>query len=212
MARSLRIAVLLAAFVVVSGCESTGPAQSTEVSRVLKARSIPSAPFSNIIVVGAAPSRETMRNIEEGFVRELRRHKIEAHSFVRESEAREPSEAAIIALVEKTSADAVLIVSGVLEGAELTSKSETVAADVQAQVRGQTLLNFFRYDYKEIQRSSYSDFTVNVDIVSDLYETSTRQRVYSVESNTAHGGTGYQIIVAEAEAVVARMRRDRIVR
>jgi len=212
MMRVSRNLLLVVVVIALGGCESSGPQQTTEVDRVLKARSIPSAPFSNILVVGAAPSRETMRNIEEGFVRELEKRNIQAHSFVRESDALEPSEQAIMALSEKTSADAVLVVSGMLEGAELTKRSETVAADVQPQVRGKTLINFFRYDYKEIQRSSFSDFTVSIVLVSDLYETSSKQRVYSVESNTAHGGTRFEIITAEARAVVDRMRKDRIVR
>ena len=153
-----------------------------------------------------------MRRIEEGFIRELRTKNVEAHSFVRESDAKEPSQEAIMALAQKTSAQAVLVVSGVLEGASLTNRSETVAADVQPQVRGKTLLNYFRYDYKEIKRSSYSDFTVSVMLVSDLYEVATNQRVYSVESNTTHGKTGYDIIIAEAKSVVARMQKDRIIR
>lgn len=207
-----RISLLLVTSALLAACQNSGPPQTTEVDRVLKARSIPDAPFSRVVVVGAAPSRETMRKIEEGFIRELNKRKIEAHSFVRESEAKQPSEAAIMALVEKTSAQAVLVVSGVIGGAALTSHSETVAADVQAQVRGQTLVNFFRYNYKEIQRTTYNDFTVSVRLVSDVYEVGTNQRVYSVESNTANGKTAFDIIIAEAATVVERMRKDRIIR
>lgn len=212
MAQAKRLFLLAVSAVLLAGCESSGPTQTTEVSRVLKAPSIATAPFKNIVVVGAAPSRQTMRDLEEGFIRELRRRDVEAHSFVRESDAKEPSEAAIMALVEKVSADAVLVISGVVGDAALTRHSETVAADIQPQVRGQTLINFFRFDYKEIQRSSYADFTVNAMLVSDLYEAATKQRVYSVESNTMHGGTGFNIIIAEADAVVSRMRKDRLIR
>ena len=210
--RILRSFLLLPAALALVGCANSGPPQVTEVDRVLKARSIEGAPFSKIVVVGAAPSRETMRRLEEGFRRELGKRKVEAHSFVRKSPAKEPSEAAIMALVEETGADAVLVVSGVIGGAALTSHSETVAADVQPMVRGQTLVNFFRYDYKEIQRTSYNDFTVSVQLVTDVYEVGSNQRVYSVESNTAHGKTGFDIIIAEAETVVARMHKDRIIR
>jgi hypothetical protein len=197
---------------VLAACESRGPVQTTEVNRVLKAPNIESLPFDTILVVGAAPSRETMRRIEVGFMQELEKHKVRAYSFVRDSEALEPSEEAIMALVEETGADAILIVSGQLGGSALTQQNETIAADVQVQVRGQDLFNFFRYDYVDIKRATYSDFTTNVEIVSDLYETSSKERIYSVESNTEHGGTGYQIIVAEAKIVVDRMKKDRIIR
>lgn len=208
----LRFLYLLAMVAAVSGCVNSGPPQTTEVDRVLKAKSIANAPFSNIVVVGAAPSRETMRRIEEGFTRELAKRKVTAHSFVRKSPAKEPSEAAIMALVKETGADAVLVVSGVIGGPSASQQSETVAADVQLQVRGKTLVNFFRFDYKDIQRTTWNDFTLNVQLVSDLYEVDSNQRVYSVESNTMHGRTGFDIIIAEAETVVARMHKDRIIR
>ena len=210
--RILRSFLLFALAAMLSACANTGPPQVTEVDRVLKAPSIEGAPFSSVVVVGAAPSRETMRRLEEGFLRELGKRKVEAHSFVRKSAAKEPSEAAIMALVKETGAEAVLVVSGVIGGAALTSHSETVAADVQRQVRGQTLVNFFRYDYKEIQRTSYNHFTLSVQLVTDVYEVGSNQRVYSVESNTANGKTGFDIIIAEAETVVARMHKDRIIR
>ncbi len=208
----IRFLFLAAIAAVAAGCANSGPPQTTEVNRVLKARSIDGAPFSNVVVVGAAPSRETMRRIEEGFVRELGKRNIQAHSFVRESEAKQPGEAAIMALAEETGAEAVLIVSGVIGGAALTQHSETVAADVQPRVRGKTLVNFFRYDYREIQRTTYNDLTVDVRLVTDVYEVVSNQRVYSVESNTANGRTAFDIIIAEAETVVERMRKDRIIR
>jgi hypothetical protein len=208
----LRLFYLIATVIAVSGCVNSGPPQTTEVDRVLKAASIENAPFSNIVVVGAAPSRETMRRIEVGFTQELAKRKIDAHSFVRNSPAKEPSEEAIMALVKETNADAILVVSGVIGGPSMARQTETVAADVQRQVRGQTLVNFFRYDYKDIQRTTWNDFTLNVQLVSDLYEVTSNQRVYSVESNTSHGKTGFDIIIAEAETVVARMHKDRVIR
>lgn len=212
MSKTSRIVFLVLLASILGACESSGPRQSTAVNRVLMAPQISTAPFSNVLIVGAAPTRETARNIEEGLTQELSRRNVESHSFVRESDAKEPSEEAIMALVDDKNIDAVLVVSAMLEGAELTSRSEQGDANVQSQVRGGGLVDFFRYDYKEVTRASYSDYTVNVVLVSDLYEVATKDRVYSVESSTAHGQTSYEIIIAEARAIVDRMKQDRLLR
>ena len=123
MSKTSRIVFLVLLASILGACESTGPRHSTAVNRVLMAPQISTAPFSNVLIVGAAPTRETARNIEEGLTQELSRRNIESHSFVRESDAKEPSEEAIMALVDDKNIDAVLVVSAMLEGAELTSRS-----------------------------------------------------------------------------------------
>lgn len=190
-------------------CDTT-PATSASVDRVLMLPTVDNAPYSNVLVVGATPSRETDRNIEEGLTRELRLHDVQAHSFVRESSSNVPSEEAIAQFVDDEGVDGVIVVSAKFEGIELTTHDEQV--DIQADVRGGGLLDYFRYDYKETKSPAYSDVTLDVVFVSDLYDTETDRRVYSVESSSAHGQTDYQIIIAESKAIVRRLVKDGLIR
>lgn len=201
--------LVVALAMILVACETT-PAASTMVDRVLMVPTIDNAPYTNVLVVGATPRRDTDRNIEEGLTRELRARKIEAHSFVRSSSSTEPSEEAIAELIADKGIDAVIVVSAKFEGVELTRHDEQV--DVQADVRGGGLLDYFRYDYKETTSPAHSEVTLNVIFVSDLYDAQTNKRVYSVESSTAHGETGYEIVIAESKAIVDRLRKDGLIR
>ncbi len=197
------------ALLLVAACQST-PAPETTVNRVLLAPDLPNAPYRKIVIVGATPDRETDRMIEEGLRQSLGRRDVEAISFVRRSSSTRPSEDAVRALVEETGADAVLVVSGRLEGVEIERRDERV--EVEPQVRGGNLIDFFRYDYKEITSPAYQDVAVDVRFVSDLYDVVSESRVYSVESATARGLSGYDVIVGEARAIVQRLAKDGLIR
>ena len=206
---SLVFLVLASSALVLGACQRTIP-QSTSVDRVFKAPTIEAAPYQNLLVVGAVPSRETARNIETALMEHLRKRNVEAHSFVRESDSTEANEEAIRYLVERTGATGVIVVSGRLSGAELATREDQVSVD--KQVRGGGLFDYFRYEYKESQPSSRSDFTVNVVFVSDLYDVASERKVYSVESSTMHGQTSFDILMAEGEAIVKRLRTDGLIR
>lgn len=194
----------------VAACQTTTP-QSTSVDRVLKAPNISNAPYKTVLAVGAVPSRETSRNIETALMEHLSSKHVKVHSFVRESDSKVASEEAIRALVEKTGADGVIVVSGKIAGAALEERGEQTA-DYQPQVRGGSLFNFFRYDYKNVTRAGYIDYTTNVIFVADFYDVASGDRIHSVESSVAHGQSGYDIIMAEGEAIADRLRTDGIVR
>lgn len=207
----MKITNLIAVAVTVMFCVAceTTPRSTTTVDRVLIAPTLKNAPYKNILVVGATPNRETDRMVEEGLTQRLRTRDIQAHSFVRQSSAKRPSEQAVFDLVRDTSADGVIVVTARFVGAEIRKRDEQV--DIDAESRAGNLQNYFRYNYKDVTRPSYADATLNVRLVSDFYDAATQQRVYSVESSTAHGQTNYEIILAESRAIVARLRKDGLI-
>ncbi len=171
---------------------------------------ISNAPYSKVLVIGATPSRETARNIEYGLSKELDAAKVEAHSFVKESASKESSDEAVQALITETGVDGVIIVSGRLLSATGVERHEQV--DFDAETRGGRLFNYFRYDYKDIERPSYADFTRDVVLVTNFYDAESGAHIYSVESSTAHGKTSYEIITAESKAIIKRLRQDGLIR
>lgn len=218
MACTKKLFFLIAAFAALfmTACESSGPTQSTSVNRVLAAPDRANAPYSKILVIAALPSRETARSFEIGLLEELKSTKLEAHSFVRESSSREPTEDAIRELVAETGATGVLVLRGELAGATITEKDEQVDLEADARAgataQGGSLFGYFRYDYKNVSRPSYADYVVDVTLVSDFYDVASGDRIYSLESSTADGGTTYDIVKAESKAIVKRLRQDNIIR
>lgn len=205
--------IVLIAFSI-TACESTGPSQTTSVDRVLRATEHVNAPYKKILVVAAVPSRETARNIEFGITGELNSANVEAHSFVRESSSTEATEAAIQEFINEHGIDAVIVVSANLTGAAVRQqKAEQV--DIQVIPQGGSLVGFFRSDYKEVKRPNQaegSDYTLDVSLVSDLYDVKSDKRVYSIESSTQNGETRYQIIMAQSKAIVSRLKADGLIR
>lgn len=205
----ISLSMLVGLAIVLGACQRTVP-QSTTVDRVFKAPTIESAPYENLLVVGVVPSRETARNIETALMQHLRDEGVQAHSFVRESDSTEASEEAIRELVESTGVTGVIVVNGRLSGAEIETREDQV--NVDKEVRGGGLFDYFRYEYRESKPSSYSDYTLNVVFVTDLFDVASEKRVYSVESSTVHGQTSFDIIMAEGEAIVGRLKTDGLIR
>ncbi len=204
----MRIRLLLLVLAGIAAC-TTQPSARTTVDRVLKARDIPNAPYSSIVLVGVAPSRELAREFEQGLSDELSERGVEVHSFVKESSAQEATAEAVAALVETTGADAILMVSGRLEGADIDRQDEVV--DVEARAIGGNLFNFFRYDYKEFTEPTYTDITVDVSLVALLFDAPSNERVHSVEVSTTQGTTEYQVIMSQSAAIAARMEKDGLI-
>lgn len=174
----LRVSCLVLITLLAAACQSSGPTQTTTVDRVLRATDIANAPYTNILVVAAVGSRDSARNIELGITGELKAADVEAHSFVRESSSTEPTEAAIKEFIDDVGVNAVIIVSANLMGAALTQREEQV--DIQVIPQGGSLLGFFRSDYKDVKRpiqAETADYTINVALVSDLYDVRSDKRV-----------------------------------
>ena len=84
--------------------------------------------------------------------------------------------------------------------------------DVQAQVKGGGLVDFFRYDYKEARTPAKTDYRVNVQFKSDMFDVESENRVYTVESRTEFAETTSEIIISEARELARRLRKDDMIR
>ena len=205
----MRLFIATCAVAVLAACQST-PQQTTTVDRVLIAPNVANAPYTKVLIVAAVPRRETARNIEQGFSEQIESAGVQAHSFVRESSSTEPSDEAVAELVKATGVNGVIIVTASLAGAEITKHEEQV--DVDAETQGGNLFGFFRYDYKESATPSYSDYTVDVVLTSDLFDVESGERVYSLESSTKRGGSTYDIVMSEGKVLVGCLKQDGLIR
>ena len=183
-----------------------GKTSQTYVDRVAKAREVPNAPYSNILIVAIAERGATAREFEEALTSELKGLGVNAIGYHRAASRADVQEEVVREIAAEQGSDAILFVTGSLVGAQReVTDSRT---DLQAQVKGGGLVDFFRYDYKEARTPAKTDYRVNVQFTTDMFDVETEQRIYTVESRTDLAETTSEIIVSEARELARRLRKD----
>jgi hypothetical protein len=202
------LAIALVSTALLAAC--TGSTSQTYVDRVARAKELPNAPYSDILIVAIAERGATARQFEEELVAELTDMGVNAIGYHRAASRADVKEEVVRQIAEEQGADAILFVTGSLVGAQReVTDSRT---DVQAQVKGGGLVDFFRYDYEEAKTPAKTDYRVNVQFTTDMFDVETEERIYTVESRTDLAETTSEIIVSEARELAKRLRKDDMVR
>jgi hypothetical protein len=163
-----------------------------------------------VLIVGTAARASLAREFEEVLAKELTNDHTYAFGYHRAASRADVTEEVVRSLKELQDADAILVVTSRLVNAEREVKEERT--DVQAQVKGGNLVDFFRYDYKELTSPPSADYRVNVQVQTDMFDVETEERVYTVESRTDFAEATSEIILGEARELAKRLRKDKLVR
>ncbi len=206
--RYARIAVILAIAATVVAC--AGKTSQTYVDRVARAKEIPNAPYSNILIVAIAQRGATAREFEEVLAAELTDMGINAVGYHRAASRADVKEEVVRQLASELGSEAIIFVTGSFVGAQREVTGSRT--ELQSQVKGGGLVDFFRYDYKEAKTPAKTDYRVNVQFTTDMFDVETEERIYTVESRTDLAETTSEIILAEAKELAKRLRKDRLVR
>ena len=206
--RYTRIASILVIAATVVAC--AGKTSQTYVDRVARAKELPNAPYSNILIVAIAERGATAREFEEVLAGELTDMGVNAIGYHRAASRADVKEEIVRQLAAEQGADAIVFVTGSLVGAQREVTGSRT--DLQPQVKGGGLVDFFRYDYKEAKTPAKTDYRVNVQFTSDMFDVASEERIYTVESRTEFAETTSEIIVNEAQELAKRLRKDRLVR
>jgi hypothetical protein len=186
--------VIIAATVVACA----GKTSQTYVDRVARAKELPNAPYKKVLIVGTAARASSAREFEEVLAKELTNNHTYAFGYHRAASRADVKEDVVRSIVELQNADAVLVVTARLVNAERKTTKERT--DVQAEVKGGSLVDFFRYDYQEYTSPPSTDY-----VASD-------ERICTVESRTEFAETSSEIILGEARELASRLRKDKLVR
>jgi hypothetical protein len=206
--RRAGIAALLVIAVTVAAC--AGKTSQTYVDRVARAKELPNAPYSDILIVAITARGATAREFEEVLAAELTKMGVGAIGYHRAASRADVEEDVVRQLAAEHGADAILFVTGSLVSAQREVTGSRT--DLQSQVKGGGLVDFFRYDYKEAKTPAKTDYRVNVQFTSDMFDVESEQRIYTVESRTEFAETTSEIIVNEARELANRMRKDKLIR
>jgi hypothetical protein len=206
--RYTRVAAILTVAAALVAC--AGKTTQTYVDRVARAKELPNAPYSDILIVAITARGATAREFEEVLAAELTRMGVNAIGYHRAASRADVEEEVVRQLAAERGADGILFVTGNLVSAQREVTGSRT--DLQPQVKGGGLVDFFRYDYKEAKTPAKMDYRVNVQFTSDMFDVESEERIYTVESRTEFAETTSEIIASEAKGLAKRMRKDKIIR
>ena len=205
-----RTALAAVATIAALAVACTGPTVQTQVDRVARAKELPNAPYKRVLIVGTAARASSAREFEEILAKDLSNDHTYAFGYHRAASRADVTEEVVRSIAELQNADAILVVTARLVNAEPEESGERT--DVQAQVKGGGLVDFFRYDYKEYTTPPSAEYRVNVQVQTDMFDVASEDRIYTVESRTDFGETTSEIILSEAKELAKRLRKDKLVK
>ena len=195
----------------VSACAGSTQMTATWHDEAYKRRS-----FDRILVVGVTDDQFRRRGFESAVVDALAGKRTEAVSSIEIMDADTAlSDASLDAAGDKIQADAVLITR--LTNTTVKAKQIDSRVNVQAQAKGGNIVDFFRYDYKDVEDPGYLQAKISFVLSSNLYETAGGTLVYSIETVTSDKNTDYSTVVFDiientSVKIGQRLRRDGLAR
>jgi len=202
-----RTLALTAVTILVASC-ATGP--STSIVKAERLADIPAAPYANVLVVGVARDHNNARRFENALAEDL----IEGGTIATAGSAAGMEgvidEAAVRDAVRRLQADAVVVSS--VKQVEYATEVREGQEGIRADRKDGGLANFFRYDYADITAPVTLETSVDVVVTTDVYDTASGLKAYTLETRTIKAETPFEVIMGETRAIAAQLRRDAIIR
>ena len=186
------------------------PIAQTSVDRAAKAKSVPNAPYSKVMIVGIAQQGTRGREFEEQLVQELSNKRTYAFGYRRAASRADVKQEVVEDLLQAQGAGAVIFVAARLSSVRTEDLGERV--DVESEARGGGLVGFFRYDYLEYTKPPESTMLMKLHFITDVFDVNEDRKVYTLESTTGSAESSSEIIMSEASEIAARLRKDKMVR
>lgn len=169
------------------------------------------APLDEVLVVGVGPDLNGRRTFEDLVVDRLASSGNRAWASSRKMDTSAPPQRDTVAqAVTDTGANLVVVVRLVSQETSIGKTGER--PDMKMQRKSDTPLDFFRYDYEEIEASTYLVPNSAVRLTADVYGVERGTLLYTIEVVIPPRDTRLEIMNDAARAIVDRLRRDRLVR
>jgi hypothetical protein len=202
------LVLMISAAALVVACVT--PIAQTSVDRAAKAKSVPNAPYSKVMVVGIAAQGTRGREFEEELAKEVGNKHTYAFGYRRAASRADVKQEVIEELVRAQQADAVIFVAARFTSVRAEERGERV--DVESEVRGGGLAGFFRYDYQEYTKPPESTMLMKLQFITNVFDVKDDRRVYTLESTTGSAESSSEVIMSEAAEIATRLRKDKMVR
>jgi hypothetical protein len=179
------------------------------VKQIHRAADIPNAPYANVLVIGVAHNPSNARRFENALAEKLVNEKTSAKANHIENDAAVLSEEQVRRVIGMVQADAVIVSS--IQDLAIGTSVEKSRTEVERTRKTESLVDFFRYDYKEVVTQEIVSLDYTVELITHVYDAKTGEKVYSLESTTMGAETTWEVIVSESTAIAKQLRKAGLV-
>lgn len=182
-------------FVAFAGCASSGTASQA------------SDKFDNLLVIGVAGSWNSRAQFERVVVSGLRAEGVDAQSYNTLKGSEEPpSREDVLAVIDEYGFDGVVVTRVLDTESDLDVRSAVTGAKVSRKESG--FMKLFRYDYEEFDDPLHLTVNVQVDFVTELYDSASHDLVWSSETKAPKTDNVEALVDESARLVVRKLRRS----
>lgn len=204
---SLNLGVISLCVVLLGACTST----STKIATVYEKSDFDTGPFDRFLVVGISENLNSRQRFEAAMVNALSDRDIAAVASTRVMESHVPlNRDTITAAASETGSDAVFVSR--LKSLETKAEMIEGRTDLKVTRKGDNLVDFFRKDYESVTDIDDLQVTRTVIIASDVFDVSSAEKVWGVESTTFGKEGRREAISSMSAAIVAKLKRDGLAR
>ena len=204
MYRLHRLAALIPSFVAVA---LTGCASSTDVSGGGSAASDETA-FDNFLVLAVAENYNNRAQFERTVVSNLKSKGADATTYYSAAGGNTPIDREAVKIVMETGPYDALLVTRVL-AASSDAEMKTGSAAAKATRRDGGPLDFFRYDYEELDEPGALSISTEATLSVELYRASDSTKVWATVLTSKGEDNVGAMIDDVADKVVSQLTRNR---
>ncbi len=185
-------------------------AASTRVAKTYSDNAYANSSFSNFLVIGVAGNYNSRAQFERTVVSGLRAEGASASAYYSIVQGNEPiSRDAVLEAVQSGSFDAVLVTRVIDQQTDVEVKSGSAGA--KATTIGGRPINFFRYNYEELNEPQSINFNTTVVLGTELFSSADEKMIWAIESSSTDAAVIGVLIDNVAASIVSRLRRDGLI-
>ncbi len=198
--------IMLASFsILLAAC-----AASTRVAKTYSDNAYANSSFSNFLVIGVAGNYNARAQFERAVVSGLRAEGASASTYYSVVQGNEPiSRDAVLGAVQSGSFDAVLVTRVIGQQTDVHVKSGS--AGVKATTIAGSPVNFFRYNYEELNEPRSISLNTTVVLATELFSSADEKMIWAIESSSTDDAVIGVLIDNVAASIVSRLRRDGLI-
>ena len=185
-------------------------AASTRVAKTYSDDAYANSSFSNFLVIGVAGNYNSRAQFERAVVSGLRAEGASASAYYSVVQGNEPiSRDAVLGAVQSGSFDAVLVTRVIGQQTDVDVKSGSAGA--KATTIGGRPINFFRYNYEELNDPQSINFNTTVVLETELFSSADEKMIWAIQSSSTDAAVVGVLIDNTATSIVSRLRRDGLI-
>lgn len=193
----------IAIAVMITGCASSSGTRQAYIDPEYA-----DSAFTNYLVIGVAGSYNNRAYFERSVVSSLRAHGASATAFYNVVRGNEPIDRDIvIQAVNDNGFDAVLVTR--VLGQQSQIDVEKRSPDAKASTIGGRPINFFRYDYEELNEPAEINLAMTVTLVTELFSAADERMIATFETSNRNAQTINNLIESSAASIADRLARDK---